>query len=404
MSVIISKMSQKTKVLIVGGGFGGVKTALELSEDERFEVTLLSDSSELRYYPTLFHTATGGGRNASSIPLADLFAGREVGLAQGKARTLDRKAKTITTEDGQTYSFDSLVLGLGVVTNYFGIKGMEEFSYTIKTQSEVARFKKHLHEQILQDHRPDLNYVIVGAGPTGIELASALPDYLRHIMDNHGVRHKAIHIDLVEAMPRLLPRLPGDTGRMVSRQLKRLGIRIYLNSKVEAATADDLTVNGKPIQSHTVVWTAGVTNNPFFGENGFTLINRGKVATDIYLQAEPDIFVLGDNANTPYSGLAQTAIHDGTFVAKNLQRRADGKDFKSYSAKKPITVIPAGPRWAAVIWGKLRIYGWLGWVLREAGDFRGFKDLEPWLKATEQWYAEFTGDDDCDVCAAAQSA
>ncbi len=396
-------MADKTRVLIVGGGFGGVKTALELCEDKRFDITLLSDDTDLRYYPTLFHTATGGEPANSSIPLKTLFKDKDVTVKQGKAKTLDRKSKTITTEDSQSYGYDTLVMALGVVTNYFGIKGMEEYSYTIKSQSEVARFKKHLHRQLLEDHRPDLNYVVVGAGPTGIELAGALPDYLRRIMNNHGVKHKAIHIDLIEAMPRLLPRLPKDTARLVGRQLRRLGVKIYLGSKVEAATADELTVNGKPIQSHTVVWTAGVTNSPFFSENGFALINRGKVATDIYLQTEPDIFVIGDNANTPYSGLAQTALSDGTFVAENLKRRANGKDYKSYAAKKPVTVIPAGPHWAAVIWGKLRIYGWLGYLLRQAADFNGFRDLEPWLQATEQWYTTFTEEDGCDICAAAES-
>ncbi len=83
-------------------------------------------------------------------------------------------------------------------------------------------------------------------------------------------------------------------------------------------------------------------------------MGRGKVAIDVYLQAEPDIFVIGDNANTPYSGLAQTALRDGEFVAKNLKRRANGKQFKSYGAKQPVTIIPAGPKWAAVIWGKVR--------------------------------------------------
>ncbi|MGH7194900.1 MAG: hypothetical protein ACREJM_15400, partial [Candidatus Saccharimonadales bacterium] len=119
------------------------------------------------------------------------------------------------------------------------------------------------------------------------------------------------------------------------------------------------------------------------------------------LQAEPDIFVIGDNANTPYSGLAQTALHDGEFVAENLKRQADGKDFKSYSVKKPVTVIPCGPRWAAVIRGGLRMYGWLGYTLRETADLIGFHDLEPWSKAIPQWYSEFTIDDECDVCAAA---
>ncbi|HWB38971.1 MAG TPA: FAD-dependent oxidoreductase [Candidatus Saccharimonadales bacterium] len=388
----------KENVLIVGAGFGGVKAALELAEDERFNVTLLSDSAELRYYPTLYHTATGGRRANSSIPLSRIFEGKPVTLAAGTATSLDRKAKTITTAEGQAYSYDSLILGLGVVTNYFGITGLEEFSYSIKSQSEAARFKKHLHDQLTNDHKPDLNYVIVGAGPTGIELAGALPGYLKKISKAHGLPERKIHIDLIEAAPRLLPRLPKDASRAVQKQLKKLGIKLYLGSVVQGETADELMVSGKPIRSHTVVWTAGVTNHPFFHDNQFVLTNRGKVAVDVYLQAEDNIFVIGDNANTPFSGLAQTALRDGTFVARNLSRRASGRTLKSYDAKQPITVIPAGPRWAAVVWGHLRMYGWIGYALREAADLIGFHDLEPWTTASKQFLTEFAVEDDCDAC------
>jgi NADH dehydrogenase len=396
-------MANKERVLIVGGGFGGVKAALELAAFEHFAVTLLSDDTDLRYYPTLYHTATGGHRANSSIPLARIFEDKPVVLARGQAVTLDRQAKTVTTKDGTVYPYDTLVLGLGVVTNYFGIKGMQEYAYGIKTQSEVARFKQHLHKQLLEDHRPDLNYVIVGAGPTGIELAGALPGYLREIMKNHGLPKRKLHIDIIEAMPKLLPRLPKTTSRTVARRLRKLGIKIYLGSKVEAASADDLTVNGKPIRSHTVIWTAGVTNHPFFAENNFALIGRGKVATDVYLQAEPNIFVIGDNANTPYSGLAQTALRDGEFVARNLRRRALNKKFKPYVPKEPITVIPGGPHWAAVIWGPFHFSGRVGWLLREAADLVGFHDLEPWPKAAKQWFTEFTEDNDCETCARAEA-
>lgn len=389
----------KEKVLVVGGGFAGIKAALELADDDRFDVTLLSDRQDFRYYPTLYHTATGGKRANSSITLKSLFYGKSIKLVQGKAISLDRKAKKLGTAEGESYPYDTLLLALGVVTNYFGIQGMEEFSYSIKSSDEAERFKRHLHEQLISDHRPDLNYVIVGAGPTGIELAGALPHYLRRLMKVHGIRERAIHIDLIEAAPRLLPRLPRDTSRMVQRQLKRLGIRLYLGQAVQGETADALMVNGKPITSHTVVWTAGVTNHPFFKDNTFVLTNRGKVATDVYLQAEDNIFVLGDNANTPYSGMAQTALHDGRYVAENLKRRAEGKDFKSYSVKRPITVIPAGDQWAAVIWGKLRIYGWLGYALREAADFIGFHDYKSWPAAAMQWLTEFEREDLCPICA-----
>lgn len=393
----------KERVLIVGGGFAGVKAALELCKDGRFDVILLSDDTDLRYYPTLYHTATGGKRANSSIPLKTIFAGKPVKLAEGAAAKLIRKDKTVTTSKGRAYEYDTLILALGVVTNYFGIPGLDEYSYSIKTQSEAARFKKHLHEQLQDERRPDLHYVIVGAGPTGIELAGALPGYLKHIMKNHGIEDRAIHIDLIEAAPRLLPRLPKDTSKAVKKRLHRLGVRLYLKSMVQGETADGLTVSGKPIRSHTVVWTAGVTNHPFFKQNEFVLTGRGKVATDIYLQAEPDIYVLGDNANTPYSGLAQTALWDGKFVARNLKRKASGWRLRSYEAKPVVTVIPCGPHWAAVVWGHLRMYGWIGWFLREAADMKGFRALESWKGATKQWYTEFTRDDDCDVCIAGQN-
>lgn len=399
-------MSKTEQVLIVGGGFAGVAAARELASDSRFNVTIVSDDSDMRYYPTLYHTATGGERANSSIPLSRIFqTDSNVHIEKGIATTLDRKAKILTTEASKTYSYDTLLIAMGVVTNYFGIPGLAEYSFSIKSQSEVARFKAHLHKQLIDEKRPDLNYVIVGAGPTGIELAGALPTYLRRIIKNHSQgADRAIRIDLVEAGPRLLPRLPKSTSRTVRRRLKKLGIKLYLKSVVQAETADELTMNGKPLRSHTVIWTAGVTNHPFFTNNHFIVMPRGKVAVDAYLQADDNIFVLGDNANTPFSGMAQTALRDGVFVGHNLQRRASGKSFKSYEAKQPITVIPAGPHWAAVVWRKLEFSGSLGYLLREAADLLGFHDLEPWPTATKQFLTEFSAQDDCEVCAAAQAS
>lgn len=392
---------KRERVLIVGGGFGGVKAALELSEDSRFDVTLLTDNANFRYYPTLYHAATGGKRTNAIIPLSRFFDDRDVEVVIGTAEALDRKAKTIATTNGEVHHYDTLVLALGVVTNYFGVPGLAEYSYSIKSEAEVRRFKDHLHEQLVDERRPDLRYVIVGGGATGIELAGALPQYLKHIMKLHGIRQRKIHIDVVEAAPRLMPRLPRDVSRMLKRRLKRLGVRVHLKKVVQGQTATHLTVSGKPLQSHTVVWTAGVTNHPFFAANNFTLMARGKVATDIYLQAEENIFVIGDNANTPYSGLAQTAIRDGEFVAANLKRRIHGRSFKSYSAREPWCVIPVGKRWAFASRGRFRTYGLLGWMLREAADFVGFHDYEPWQEAGKQWLTEFGGEETCTTCQAA---
>lgn len=392
----------KKNVLVVGGGFGGVKAALELAkEPEDFEVTLLSEHEHFRYFPELFHTATGGLRTQTSIRLRDILAGKGITFIKGRAEKVNRETKTIETEDGQKLSYDVLILALGVVTNYFGIKGLKEYSYGVKSPDEAARLKAELHQQLTDEHAPDKNYVIVGAGPTGIELAGALPGYMKKIMANHGIRHKAIHIDLIEAAPRLLPRSPKTTSRAVRRQLKRLGIKLYLGQSVGGETADSLMVSGKPLSSHTVVWTAGMTNNPFFEANNFAVNERHKVLVDEFMKAEDNIYVIGDNAATPYSGMAQTALHDAIFVVENLTREAFGKELIRYKPKQPISIIPVGPKWAAVDWGSFHFNGKKGWLLRQAADLAAFHDLEPWWKAAEQWFMEFGEQEDCPSCRAA---
>ncbi len=386
------------KVLVLGGGFGGIKAAEELAKNGHFHVTLLTEHDHFRYYPTLYRTATGGKRANSYIPLSEIFKDLRINIQQGTAVSLDRKNKEVVTKDGSRHSYDTLIIGLGVVTNYFSIPGLQEYAYSIKSNEDALRFKTHLHEQLLDERKPDLNYLVVGGGPTGIELAGALPGYLRAIMRNHGIHKDHINVRLIEAAPRLLPRLPRATSRAVKRRLRNLGVRVHTGKLVQGQSADGLMVSGKKMRSHTVIWTAGVTNHPFFHHNNFVIMNQGKVATDVYLQAEDSVFVIGDNANTPYSGQAQTAVHDGAFVAANLKRRARGKDMRAYKPAKPISVIPVGKRWAAVSYGKFHLNGWLGWLLREVADFVAFNDLETWSSATVQWTTGFEEEEICPVC------
>jgi NADH:ubiquinone reductase (H+-translocating) len=391
--------NQKTKVLVVGGGFAGIKTALELSDHPSLSVSLISDHENFRYYPTLYQAATGGRLPASQIPFSEIFDGKDVKLVHDSIKTLDREAKKITGTSGKNYTYDVLVLALGVVTNYFGIKGLKEYSYGIKSVEDAHELRDHIHKMLMDEGKPDQNYVIIGGGPTGVELAGALPHYIKHVMKQHGVPEKKLHIDLVEAAPRLMPRMPKDYSKALQKRLHKLGVKLFLGEAVQAETADALMVSGHPIDSHTVVWTAGVTNHPFFDKNKFVFGEHGKVAVDEYLQSETDIFVIGDNADTPFSGMAQTALHDAKFVANNLIRRSQAKRMRKYQPKRPVYVTPVGPNWAALLWRGFHLYGWLGWVMRSAADFIGYHDYEPWWTASKHWVAEYQTEDTCPVCA-----
>jgi len=397
---------QKKQVLILGGGFGGVKTALDLCDVDTYQVTLLSDSPDFKYYPALYRSATGGSRKSSIIPLADIFEDKPVILMHEQAVKLDRDNQVVITESKQKIPYDILVVALGSITNFFGIEGLQEFSYGIKSIEEAEKLKRHLHQQMLDDKKPDLNYVVIGGGPTGIELVGALPHYMRWIMKHHGLKERKINIELVESSPRLLPRMPRDLSVAVARQLRKQGIKLYLGQTVKAQTANELIINDRPVKSHTVVWTAGMASSPFLKENNFTL-ERGRVVVDEFLRAKGEsaenVYVIGDNAVTEYSGMAQTALHDAAFLAANLRRLADGRVPKVYRPKKPIYVFPAGERWAAVLWGSVRLYGWLGWVLREAADWVGYHDVEPWWKASELFLAESDSEESCPMCGESQS-
>lgn len=388
----------RKRVLILGGGFGGLKAALELADNPAYQTTLISDQAEFRYYPTLYRAATGGSREASVIPLSEIFKNKTIKVVDDSVQSIDRQAKKVKTESGEYYHFDFLIVALGVITNFFGIKGLQQQAYGIKSLEEAHRLRNHLHQQLIDEGKPDVNYVIIGGGPTGVELAGALPFYIKRIMKKHGVSRRAVNVDLVEAEKHLVPRMPKAYSRAVEKRLRKLGIQLHLSQKVEAATADELMVSGKPLHTHTIVWTAGVTIHPFLATNDFALGHHGKVLVDEYLQAEPDIYVIGDNAETQYSGMAQTALYDGRFVASNLSQLAAGHPAKAYRPKKPIYVTPVGPNWAAVLWGRLQIYGWSGSLLRRAADFIGFHDLEPLLPAGRHWLAGADREESCPLC------
>ena len=389
---------EKRRVLILGGGFGGIKAALELAGTFKFEVTLISDQTHFRYYPMLYHTATGGSKVASSIPLNELFGGKDLAVIHDTAKILDRSNTRVKTESGEIYEYDVLIVALGSITNFFGVKGLKEHSYGIKTLEEVQRFRDHLHQQLLDDQKPDINYVVIGGGATGVELAGALPGYIKHMMKRHGIQDRPISVDVVEAMPRLMPRMSEKYSAAITKHLRKLGVKLYLGQKVLAETAEALKLSGRSIASETVVWTAGVTTNPFLADNGFVLSEHGKAIVDELLQAEPGIYVIGDNADTKFSGMAQTALRDGLFVADNLKRQAAGKNMLTYVPKRPIYVTPVGPFWAAVSWGKREFFGPLGWLLRQAADLIAYHDLEPWWKASRHFLAEDDNEENCPVC------
>lgn len=379
------------KITIVGGGFGGVKTALELAKNKHNRITLISNKEDFQFYPALFSTATGKSHLQSWVPLGTIFADiPNVDVLLDVIVKIDPDKKTLVGKAGVKYEYEHLVLALGSVTTYFGIKGLDHYAYGIKSEAEIHHLKQHLYQQMGEQKITDKRYVIIGGGPTGVELASALGSYLKRLQKHYGIPERKIRISLVEGSPRLLPRMHPATSEKVRKRLESIGVNVELGKRVESATADGIIINGKPLNSHTVIWTSGVANHPFFKENEkhFEFAPNGKVIVNQYMQTKAHIYVIGDNAATPYSGLAQTALHDAIYVAKNFERRQSNKPLKKYKVIKPPVVVPVGENWAVFEWKGLRLSGWIASLIRRAADIVGYHDILPIGWALGVWRAQ----------------
>jgi NADH:quinone reductase (non-electrogenic) len=384
-------------ITIVGGGFGGVKAALELSEDASNQITLITDKPDFQYYPALYSAATGHSHLESWVPLGTIFAGKHnIRVYIDSVLSIDPKAKKLKSSSGKIYDYEECILALGTVTTYFGIKGLETYAYGIKSAAEIKRLKQHIYVDIAERHTTDKHYVIVGAGPTGVELAAALGSYLHRMCEHYGVENPKLQIDLIEAAPRILPRMSEKTSRKVHKRLEKLGVNVQIGKAVEAASENDLTVSGNSIDSRTVIWTSGVANHPFYKNNEahFEFSKNGRIVVDEYMQAAKHVYVIGDNAATPFTGLAQTALHDALFVAKNLKRKSHSKQPIKYKAVNPPVVVPVGENWAVFEWHWLRLYGWMASLIRRAADFVGYNDMLPLGQALGVWHATMIMEDD----------
>ncbi len=385
------------KVTIVGGGFGGVKAALELAKNKKNQITLITNKPDFQYYPALYGTATGQSHLQSWVSLGKIFANRpNIDVIIDEITKIDPATKILTGQSARTYSYNLLILALGTVTTFFGIKGLDTYAYGIKSAEEIHTLKQHLYSSMFEERQMEKDYVIVGAGPTGVELASAMHAYIERLRIDYRLPKKRVRINLIEASPRVLPRMSEASSRKVETRLKKLGVHVMTNQKVEEQTADTLIVNGKPINSHTVIWTSGVANSPFYQANAehFVFAKNGKIVVDEHMRAFKDVHVIGDNAFTPYSGLAQTALHDAIFVANNLERKQIGKKRKLYKATLPPVVVPIGENWAVFEWRKIHLSGWPASLIRRAADMIGYSDVLPVGQALGVWHAHTVLEDD----------
>lgn len=382
-------------ILVIGGGFGGIKAALELSKRNIGKVTLISDEPYFLHHATLYATATGKNTSESVISLKEIFMGHQnVTVVQDSMQSIDSDRRIVIGKTKQ-YKYDELIIAIGSVTTYFGINGMAQHAFGIKSLDEITKFKEHIRHELVEN-RFDKEYFVIGAGPTGVELAAALCEYLHHLIKVYQLKTSKTRVTIVEAAPRILPKSSETASRIVTKRLKKMGIKVLVNHKVNALDDDMITIDGKDIATSTAVWTSGVANNPFFAAHDhlFHLAPNGRVNVNPYLEAAPHIYVVGDNNTVKYSGMAWPAMYQATFVAKHLNRLTKHYPRVAYHPHSVMSGFPVGEKWGYVEWLGVYVSGKVGYFVRRHMELYGYRQLLPRAKALAIWHAHDLADAD----------
>jgi len=399
------------KVVIVGGGFAGIATAKKLAKmaGPNMRITLLCDRPHFEYHAALYRTVTGRSPLEVCIPLREIFKGKRVEVLEDSVISIDKQAKIVQGSSGSRYQYDVLVLTLGSITNYFGIEGLDKYSFGMKTVGEAIALKRHISETLLTckidfnnklEQICDAHFVIIGAGASGVELAAEIVVYAKKHAQELGVDPSLVTVDLVEAGPKILPLLPATFTNRIEHHLRGLGVNIFLNRSIEKEEFESVYMRDVEMKARTVVWTAGVQANPLYKEMGLTVDRRGRAEVDSSLRAigEESIFIGGDGASTPKSGMAQTALEHGNYIATTILRIERKQKVNPIQESQPIYAIPSGPSWAGILIGNYTIYGYKGWLVRRLLDLIIFLQILPFQKAIGVFRTDQSICDSCSIC------
>ncbi|MNO84558.1 NADH dehydrogenase-like protein YjlD [compost metagenome] len=375
-------------IVILGAGYGGLLSALTvrkyLKKDEA-KITVVNQYPTHQIITELHRLAAGSvAEGAVAMPLAKLFAGKDIDLKIAKVNSFSVENKQITLSDGVTLSYDALVVGLGSTTAYFGIPGLEQYSMVLKSAADANRIHRHIDERIREyaksKNPADASILIGGGGLTGVELVGEIADVLPTLTKKYGVDPKEIKLMLVEAGPKILPVLPDALIERAVASLEKRGVQ-FLTGLPVTNVADNVIdlKDGQKIIANTFVWTGGVQGNPLIGDSGLE-VNRGRATVNEFLQStsHKDVFVAGDSAvvfaedGRPYPPTAQIAWQMGELIGYNLYAFLKDKSFESFSPINSGTLASLGRKDGVAIVGasSTPLKGLPATLMKEASNIR----------------------------------
>jgi NADH dehydrogenase len=370
------------QVVIIGAGFAGLNAAKALADHDDVHVVLIDQKNHHLFQPLLYQVATAGLNPADiAAPIRSYFANdHNISVHLRQVRRLNLAEKWVGAEEGVELGFDFLILACGAQHSYFGHPQWEEFAPGLKTVEQAIEIRRRIlsafevaENEIDEDRqRALLNFVVVGGGPTGVELAGAIADISRTVLvkDFRRINPASARVILVEAGPRILPAFPEDLAARAAKDLTRLGVEVLTGKAVEEIDADGVRIGPDRIPSKTVIWAAGVKADIISEGLGVELDRAGriKVGPDLSIPGHPDVFVVGDLTHFEMEdgqlvpGLAPAAIQMGKAAAKNILATIHGKPRKPFHYFDKGIMATIGKRKAIAQTGKLKLTGYLAWL------------------------------------------
>lgn len=368
------------RVVIVGAGFGGLETVYRLAGAE-VAVTLIDRRNHHLFQPLLYQVATAAlGPSEIAWPIRYLLRGRpEVTTLLATVTGIDANARSVTLDGGDTLPYDTLVLATGARHAYFGHDEWEPFAPGLKTLEDATTLRRRIliaFEDAERERDPErraalLTFVIIGAGPTGVELAGTIAELAQDTLpaDFRNIDTRKARVVLIEAGPRVLAGFADELSAYAQASLQNLDVEVALGQPVTECTADGVVYGGKSLQAKTIIWAAGVRASPAAEWLGAPADRAGRlqVLADLTVPGHPEIFAIGDTVaingpdGMPVPGIAPAAKQQGRHVARSIKARLRGETPGAFVYRHSGNLAQIGKRSAVIDFGRIKMRGAIAW-------------------------------------------
>ncbi len=371
-----------TKVVVIGGGFGGLTAAKSL-KNTKLDVLLIDKTNHHLFQPLLYEVATAAlSPGDIATPLREVLRNQDnAAVIMGEVVKIDKKNRQVTISNGDVIGYDYLVISIGARHSYFGRDDWEPFAPGLKTVSDALKIREQVLISFEKAERLDsiseaakyLNFVVIGGGPTGVEMAGAIAEIANKTMFKNfrRIKPEESKIYLIEALPRILPMYSDKLALSATKTLEKMGVKVLTGKKVTNIDRGGVQIDGMFIESMNVIWAAGNQVSPLLKTLDVPLDRAGRVmvGADLSVPDHPEIFVIGDAAyalnhdGKPLPGVAPVAMQEGKYVAKIIKKGIPKDKRKPFAYFDKGSMATIGKAKAIATFGKFQFSGFFAWLM-----------------------------------------